>query len=115
MKERAITVRPRRVVVRPEQPPGTFHKVLWTRLGKDLILEFAHMDLETVRLAMEDAETKGASEIDVTLFISQRYSMTPGSVIELLRSVTEVARDLVTEGLLTAEEFEKQANLKELK
>ena len=113
MKERSITVRPRRVVTHPEHAPATFHKVLWTRLGTDLVLEFAHMDLETVRQAMEASGNKDSAEIDVTLYISQRYSMTPGAVIELLRTVREVSSDLVKEGLLKAEDVEAALKVKE--
>jgi hypothetical protein len=99
-KPEVLKVAVNRVIANPEKPPGTFHKLLFTRVGSDSILEFAHMDLSQVRALLDDAKAKSASEIPVTLYVSQRYTMTPSSVIELLRVSHEMAKDLVNEKVL---------------
>jgi hypothetical protein len=83
-----------RVLVHPELPPKTFHKLFWARVGNDMVLEVAHADLQDLREVLIEVRDK-KSERQATLFVTERYSMTPTTVIELLRTASDLARDLV--------------------
>lgn len=100
MPEESVSLSMRRVVAHPELPPQTFSKVLWTRVGKDFVLEIAHWDLPELRDSIERAKKEVGLIPEVTIHISQRYSLSPDRVLELLSVCGQVAREFVKQELL---------------
>jgi hypothetical protein len=100
MAEPAVVVKLARTVVHPEQAPKVFHKVLWARVGADFVLELGQADIQELRDALDAARATKANETQVKLWVTDRFTITPTTLLDLIRSTNEMARDMVKEKYL---------------
>jgi hypothetical protein len=95
-----------RVIHNPDQPPKPLHRVFWTRVGIDTMLDVGYFDL--VDLRRVDQEGFDTSE-PLPFHITDRFFVNPESALHLLSAAQGLVDSLVENGLISADalkEFE---------
>lgn len=106
-----VRVRLSRVVSDPHVPPKTFNRLFWTRAGSDFSLEFGHYDLAEFHAATTIARQKqsesGVADVELPVFISSRFAVTPENVLALLAVVSDMGRELVKEKIVEQKDVDQ--------
>jgi len=97
-----IQLKSERVLVDPNAPPQAIHKLLWTRVGSHIQLDFAFIDQHNLKTALDGSRAGEQQEV-VRLVVTSRFSVTPEVVAELHSEISKLLVDLQKRGLLPVE------------
>ena len=78
-----------RVVVRPENPPKPVHKVFWSRVGNDILLDVGYIALVETRAAITKAK-EGEEPEPLSFYVTDRFSLTPQAAVELKVAIEQM-------------------------
>lgn len=107
MEKKTVKIKARRAVLHPEKPPRIFNKLLWTRVGPEAVLDIGYYDLAEMRDALDKAKASPSTETEVTVYVTERLTITPISILDLLRVSSQLAREFVSEKMLDADDVRK--------
>lgn len=98
-----VSIRGIRHLLNPERSPSSFNKVLWTRIGSEAVIEIGFYDLPEMRDALQAAIDTPGKIVDVTVNVTDRFSISPGNLLDIIRAAGSLGRDFVREELLPPE------------
>lgn len=109
--EYSVKIHLDRVLRNPETPPKPVHKFFYTVLGGEIALETGYYDIRDLRAKINDAQESNEEEAQGTVFVTDRFSLSPAAALDLLNTAESLVAHLKETGILpgtgTQDEEEK--------
>jgi len=98
MADEQVRLTVKRQLTAPDSPPKPAHKFAFFRVGTDVSLEVGHYDMPELQQAVEKARSRAklgqTDPVEVTLYVTDRFFLTPQNISDLVRIAGELQADM---------------------